>query len=517
MNDEAQALIKRYHKLRHEVDLWLDIWQDCADYSLPNYDVSVRRSPGQKRTQKLYDSTAVHAAELLAASLQANLTSMAARWFSLVPRDQDAVKSVAIMSWLEDCANRMYSALQSSNFATEIHEAFTELTIFGTTCILCEQAPSGVVFKTYPVSYYAIDENEYGLVDTVFRKYKLSSRNAVSRWGKDAPEKIRDADPDKTFEFLHAVYPSKEKLEDGSPFWESIWLCMDTKEQVAKGRYMEMPYAVPRWLKATGERFGRSPTMTALPDIKTLNKAIELELRAWAKAIDPPLMVRDDGVIGDVNLTPGSLTVVRDKDTLLPIVGGTQWQITELKKTEIRENIKNIYYYAQLSVPDALRLSATEVHLKWQMVERLLGSVLGRIQAELLSPIVDRIFGILYRSGYLAPAPSNTAGIQLDITFESPMAQAQRMAPLQNIDTFIAEISKVGQLSPGVFDNVNFDVIIRSMYRMMSLPQEALKEEGEVESIRANREGMLQQAIQLQSGAGGNAGPQAQVPVPPGV
>jgi hypothetical protein len=415
------------------------------------------------------------------------------------------------MAWLEDCADRMFKGMGTANLTTEIHEAYLELVVFGTACMLTEMHDNtGLVFKTFPVGEYVIAENEYGMVDTVIRKYRMAARNARARWKTGLPQRVEEAKPDKEFEFLHAVYPA----EDGRDY-ESYWINVDSKATIQHGKYMEFPYAVPRWLKTASETFGRGPTMFALPDIKTLNKAKELELRAWAKAIDPPLMVRDDGVIGDVYLLPGGLTVVRDTDALKPILGGTQWQATELKKAEIKESIQNIYYYAQLSVPDALRLSATEVTLRWRMVERLLGSVLGRIESELLSPLIDRVFGLMYRRGLLAPPPPELQDGQIDIRFESPLARAQRESRSQLYDQFVQRLAGLMQtFGPQVADNFDADSIARTIYTEMGLDPEAKLEELDVRRRREERaaiaaETNLLSTVQQPTGAGGNGRPTA--------
>ena len=61
-----------------------------------------------------------------------------------------------------------------------------------------------------------IAENHQGVVDTVFRKFQLTARQAVQRFGADTlPDKIvTDAEerPDTQHEFLHAVFPNPERV-----------------------------------------------------------------------------------------------------------------------------------------------------------------------------------------------------------------------------------------------------------------------------------------------------------------
>ena len=52
-----------------------------------------------------------------------------------------------------------------------------------------------------------------------------------------------------------------------------------------------------RWIKGAGELYGRSPVMTALPDIKTANKVVELILKNASIAVTGIWLADDDGVL----------------------------------------------------------------------------------------------------------------------------------------------------------------------------------------------------------------------------
>lgn len=59
---------------------------------------------------------------------------------------------------------------------------------------------------------------------------------------------------------------------------------------ISESGFQEFPYIVPRFLKATGETMGRSPAMTALPDVKMLNLMSKTIIQAAQKQIDPPFL-----------------------------------------------------------------------------------------------------------------------------------------------------------------------------------------------------------------------------------
>ena len=74
---------KRLNKMSSDRSTWEDHWQEILDYVMPRKaDITFVRSKGEKRTEVLFDSTAITANNLLAASLQGTLTSPSLPWFS---------------------------------------------------------------------------------------------------------------------------------------------------------------------------------------------------------------------------------------------------------------------------------------------------------------------------------------------------------------------------------------------------------------------------------------------------
>jgi len=272
---------------------------------------------------------------------------------------------------------------------------------------------------------------------------------------------------------------------------------------VRTGGYNEFPYLVPRWSKATGEIFGRSPSYNALPDIKTLNKAVEIGLKAWAKAIDPPLLVQDDGVIGRVRMTPGGVTVVRHDGAIKPLQIGSNWQITDLKENQLRTSIRQAYYSDQLQLQDGPQMTATEVQVRYELMQRLLGPTLGRFQTEFLNPLIERTFGIMLRAGGLLPEPDVIKGQKIDIEYVGPLARSQRMEESVAIDRLYALAMNVVQIDPSIMDNINHDEAIRLRGDLLGVPKIILRAREEVEELREQRQQaqMAQQQAEQQQQA----------------
>jgi len=502
---------KRYNEMSSNRGTWEDHWQEILDYVMPRKaDIVTKRISGDKRTEVLFDSTAMTANMLLAASLQGTLTSPSRQWFFLTTNDDDLNQDREVQLYLEDSAKRMYDVFNQTNFNTEVHELYLDLCSIGTGCLFVEEGNKGfkedaIHFQTLHISEFYIHENVSGYIDTLYRKYKLTARQAVQEFGEDnvGPKILECASmkPDKKFNFIHAVEPREDyervfgESDTKLPF-HSCHVCEEEKMVVRTGGYNEFPYLVPRWSKATGEIYGRSPSYNALPDIKTLNKAVEIGLKAWSKAIDPPLLVQDDGVIGRVRMTPGGITVIRNDAAVKPFQSGANFQVTTFKEAELKTAIRQAYYSDQLQLQQGPQMTATEVQVRYELMQRLLGPTLGRFQSEFLNPLIERVFGIMERNNALQPAPRVLEGEDVQIEYVGPLARSQRMEEAVAVERLYQLAMQLAQADPSVMDILNHDEAIRARAELLGVPKSVLRGRAEVDELRQAR--MEQQAMQQQ-------------------
>lgn len=520
-------LCKRYDRLKETRYLWEPTWQDLADLVMPRKGtITQRTQEGARLTQRLFDSTAIVANELLAASLQGALTSDAFKWFRLKTRKQELNDIKEIAEWLDEVADRMYLAFRQSNLNSELQEVYLDLGCFGNACVYMEEADpaqplfSGFRFHYVQIGRWTLSENKDGLVDTVFRTVTMTARSAFLRWPKTCGPKIKAAaenDPDKRIYIVHAVYPRNGMHDPGYkgtlPF-ASVYFTYggagpagDVGGQYGKhllevGGTDFFPYMVPRWTKAINEMYGRGPGDTALPDIKTLNKAEELTLRAWAKNIDPPVITRDDGVIGRIKTSPSDIITARDMDAVKTLETNQRFDVNQVKSDQKRESIKQIFYNQQLQLPEGQIMTATEVERRYELMQRFLGPTLGRITVELLNPLVQRCFYLMLKRGALPPPPAallDPATKQLaavDIEYEGPLARAQRATDVQAVERSLQDLTALFQLDPNVKDNLDTDWIARLMVERNGVPPQALRSQDDVKQIRKARAEAQQQMLQ---------------------
>jgi hypothetical protein len=178
-----------------------------------------------------------------------------------------------------------------------------------------------------------------------------------------------------------------------------------------------------------------------------------------------------------------------------------------------RDSIRAVFYVNQLMMQDGPQMTATEVIQRNEEKMRLLGPVLGRLQSELLKPLIDRVFAILLRNDMLPPAPEFLSGRDIEIEYVSPLAKAQKSSELQSIMRAIEILGSLANISP-VFDYVNFDNLVKHLADIVGMPQKLLKSQNQVNAEReqaAAQAAEQQQMAQMQqvAQAGGDIAPLA--------
>lgn len=533
---DANYIIERYQRLMSEWWLFGTEAQEIADHVLPRKNsILLRRIPGSKRTQRMFDSTAAKAADDLASSIHGTLTSSYIRWFYLETDDPELNEEQPVAEWLMECSLRMNSEFNKSNFSQEAHEAYIDLVCFGTACLFEEEADSptggwgGLQFRAQPYGKYVISEGPDGKASAVFRALSMTAQAIRMKPGWTFGDQIADSRPDTQWEVIHGVYPDNER---GRTRWRSIYITSKDRSLLHEGEFKEFPYMVPRWTKLSDEAYGRGPSHTALPDVRSLNKIVELELRRIGLDVHPPMKELNGDVIGPIRMVPGGKTTVRNMEGLQPLLSGAQqtFQIVNLKKQELVQSIRNIYYADQLQLPQGPQMTAEEVMTRMELMQRLLGPTAGRLESEFLRPLIDRTWAMLLRASPgiltgngrpdapLPPAPPELLQamqhrqIPLRIRFEGPLARAQKAADAQAISKLQGFVLPMLQVMPELADVIDWDEGVRDSARVLGVPPKIIrdvKQTVDLRQLKAAQQAQQQQMEQtaMAAQAAGQAAP----------
>ena len=505
----ARELKSNLSRLMEQRSTWESHWQECADFMQPRKaEITNERARGDKRNLQIFDATAIHALELLASSLQGMLTSSANRWFSLRYKEDQLNDIDEAKEWLEDVTDKMYTAFARSNFQQEIFEAYHDLITFGTACMMIEGDEDQILrFSTRHIKELYIQENDKGFIDTVYRRFQIPVHAAVEKFGLEnlslETGKLFKKEPFEKIELVHVARPrtiyNENKLDKKNMPFQSIYFEFGSGHIIDIGGFKELPYVVPRYLKASTEIYGRSPAMNALPDVKVLNKMVETAMKAAAKQVDPPLLVPDDSMLSPIRMSAGSLNYYRSgsRDRIEPLQIGQATTATLNQENQRREAIQKTFHIDQLMISSQRSMTATEVVQRNEEKMRILGPALSRLQSELLQPMILRVFNIMLRNKLFQVAPEVLSNQEIDIEYVSPMALAQRSQELQSLVRGLELFTQIGQIAP-VQDYIDENGLVKNIINLLGLPAKMIKSDAQVMQVREQRAAAQAQAMQMQ-------------------
>ena len=494
--DKVSEILKKYKEAQSIKDHWKDRFEEAYEYCLPNRESFYDESPGQRRTDKIFDETAVVGVQEFASRLQAGIVPTFARWAdfqagSEIPPEQKPEINLE----LDKITDYVFQILQTSNFNQEIHEAFMDLAI-GTGVMLVEEgdAINPIKFSSIPLTRVCLNNGPDGAIDTVYRTRYCKPDEINILYPKAVlPENFDPLRQTKKIKIVEAVYKIYE------PNVEKYKLCVvmeDPKHILFEETYTgegANPYLVFRWNKASGEVYGRGPVFNAMAAIKTCNLTIELILQNAQMSVSGVYTYEDDGVINpdNISLVPGSLIPVAPGSRgLTPIQAASNFDVAQLVLNDMRANIKKALYMEALGKPEGTPMTATEVSERMADLSRQIGASFGRLQSELINPLLRRIIRILSKQGRIDIPKVN--GREVKIAPRSPLAQAQHLQD-------VADVTRFNEIIAGTFGPQMINLIVdqnataKYLAEKMNLPEKLIRDEEEQKQL-ADRMSQLQQS-----------------------
>ncbi len=477
---DPQHILESCRRAAQRHGQWENHWRDCYNHTLPHHSAA-KATHGAKRYGNIYDGTAADAVDQLAASLLSHLTPPWSRWFGLkAGAYSDESERSAIAQTLEKTTTAIQSHFEMSNFSVEMHQCYLDLVIGGTACLLFEESPVGdssaFRFSAVPLFESILEEDEKGRLSTTYRRRKLGAA-AIKRLYPNAVldpqmEKESRTNGDERHHVIEAVWPENEYyqhatiLEHGDKDGGTTIL--------SQGVFKESPFINFRWMKAPGEIYGRSPVMKCLPDIKTANKVVELILKNASIAVTGIWQAEDDGVLNPANirLVPGEIIPKAiGSRGLSPLPSPGRFDVSNIILNDLRGRIRHALLTDQLSPPQSPRMSATEILERSQEVARILGATYGRLQTELLTPLVKRAVSILRRRGEIPDFIID--GRNIDLQYHSPLARNQNRNDIQDTILWLETAQRAGEKG---LEAVDFPAAMRWLGKALGVSSDLIRE-----------------------------------------
>jgi len=444
MRLNAEDVLKRHDKALIKKEDFRNLYEEAYEFALPqrnlydgHYDGKVG---GTKKMNRVFDSTAINSTQRFANRMQSGIFPPQRKWCRLEPgSDIPAERNAEAQAALDMYNDKLFDTLKQSNFDIAIGEFLLDLSV-GTAVMMVQPGDDLTPINFIPVPQYlvSIEEGANGQVDNVYRRMRMKGESIQRQWPdaeipKDLQTKI-DQKPTDDVELIEATLLDQKR---GDYCYHVIH--KESKTELLYKRMKYSPWVVSRYAKVSGEIYGRGPLITALPDIKTLNKTKELVLKNASLAISGVYTAADDGVLNPntVKIMPGAIIPVARNggpqgESLRALPRSGDFNVSQLVINDLVANIKRILLDESLPPDNMSARSATEVVERMKELSQNLGSAFGRLINETMIPLVSKMLEVMDQRGIIS-LPLKVNGLEVKISPVAPLAMAQNMDDIQNI------------------------------------------------------------------------------------
>lgn len=488
--------------LKQERANWEPEWQEVTDFVIPRRsDFNKETDKGKRLTKKMYDGTAHSAAQLLSDGLQGYMTSPNSKWFKLAFAESGKDAEDDAKEWLEAVEQRFTSLFDRSNFYDIVSQIFLDGVTIGTATMYTEldMEAQGLYFTARHIKEIYIATDRYGRIDTVFRVYPQAKRNIVKRFGDSlTPEYIEEAknQPFAKDEVIHAVFPREDreafKMDKVNKNFASVYILAGENLLLSNDGYDELPYTIWRYRTNTDEEYGRSPAWSAISDIKVANQMQKTLLQKAHKSVEPgwaaPMELKHTG---GLNFSPNGVTYLTDMSRPpVPMVSADGYPVgrdmQEVVQIAIKEHFR-VDFFLMLSQMAGQNITATQVMEMQGEKAAIMSTMVSRLSSEFLNPLFDRIFGLVYRAGWLPDPPQSVIDMQgedINVDYVGPLAQAvKRHFNTQNFKQSIFEFLSLREMLPRTALLLDELELGRLLLEMGGVPETVINDEETIKQI----------------------------------
>lgn len=531
---------KLFDKLKNDRKTWDNMYQVVGEY-VSQVKQNFENSPqaGEFLVEDVFDSTGSFAAHNSASALLGMLWHGSAKQSIEISAPDGLEMTGELADYYARMTETLVGAMDDpkANLGIALMEYMADQLIFGTSGVGVESGDDSLLmFKPYGVKELYIDEGKNGQVDELYLLFEWTIKRIVDEYGlENVSEKIKEKYEDKQWleraKVLICIYPRIEKKADAGVLampYETVHLEYDNECHVLKeSGFSSLPIKVGRFKKLNYERYGRSPAMDALPDIREANVLREAVIIATEKNLDPPLGIMDDGALGGgvVDTSAGSISVfngaMNNGNPVFPLVTVGSIPDALARLESLRESIAQHFHLDRLlDFNNQTQMTFGEAQIRNGIRNASLASLYMRQISEVLTPLIERCGDILFQLGEFGVIEGSEQETELkalgkdvyyipdilvermeneqdiyQIVYKTQAANAQRSEEYIAILDVLSFAIQATQIDPTVRHRYNLHEGIKVLGNIRGLPVDILRQDDEVEAlIQAEN----QQAMQMQ-------------------
>lgn len=481
-HDLRENIIRRWARLRLEREPYLAQWHQISEHITPASGrfltpADGRRNIARERWNRIYDNTAVRAANILAAGLMSGMTDPSSQWFSLTTGSPDLDESHAVKVWLDQVQRIMEMVFTRTNTYQALHHGWREVGCYGVTAMVVQE-DMRYGLHCYPLvaGEYAIGVDFRGMPDTLYRRFSMTAAQLVSQYGrKRVPQNVLNCydshEYDKGFRCLHAIEPRFDrdptKVDSRNMPWRSVLLVLDADDNhdgiVDESGYNEFPAVVGRWGASASDVYSEeAPGMIALGDTLQLQHEQLQKGNAIDYQVNPPRILPVEARDNEIDFLPGGVSFINMPMSAAQVQSAFNVGLdlsnlgADIREVQTRINQAfNVDMFLMIASGTNPQMTATEVAERHEEKLMMLGPVLSRLNNEVLRCLIERTFSILMRAHQLPPPPPELQGTELSIEYTSMLARSQRAIRANSMDQFLQRVMQVAQVKPEVVQKID--------------------------------------------------------------
>lgn len=490
-------------------------WTEVAERVLPAQRSfnNTKRFGGEKLSEKVFDDTAPLALPRYAAALESVVMPKTQQWQAL-KAPEGTPEGQALNEYFDALTKTLFRARYAAkaNFVGQTGEMFMSHGAFGNGVLFIdEDMGRGLRYRCCPLAEIYIATNFQGLIDTVHRRFELTARQWVQKFGDATPATIAKAaeqEPERKFELLHCFKPREDadwsRMDYRGMPYASYYVSFEGRQLLKEEGYRTMRYVVARASTAAGEVYGRGPAMQVLGTIKGVNEKVKTLLRTGQRSADPAILLSDDGSLGPFNSSPGALNYgalgPAGEELAKAFQVGANMPLNQEMVLDDRRVINDAFLVTLFQIlVESPQMTATEALIKAEEKGALLGPPMGKVQAD-MQPMVSAELDILDAAGVLPQMPDELveAGGLYRIEDTSPLSRLQRAGEGVGILRTLEQAGPLIEADPeaAIVFKGKGPAIIRTLADVNGMPAHLLNSDDEVAALtEAQRQAQQQQSL----------------------
>lgn len=500
-------------QMRAQRASWDPLWQDIADVTDPRrvrFDrAAINRT---ERNTKIKNGRATIATDRLVALMFSKLCSPSDIWFTGEVGTPEDMKDEEVQTWVAGEMDGIRQTLEDGECYRVLEPVIRDIVNPATGGMFVEDDLETVVRAYHmPVGSYFIANSGRGVVDTVIRECSMTTAALEDKFGFDAlsdntKRALDRGDLTSYVPIVHAVSPNGDYTPGVripkalSKKWTSCWFEVDGKENadqlLGEDVYDDFPAIIGRWGVIGEDVWGSgSPGMAMVPDGRELQENTIDAAVVRAMISQPPMGIPASMVGDNFSIIPGAINYLDNaamdmKAHRLVDTDGAQLQAIYAGEERLEGRIGEAYFAALWKLLEdegdaGTRRTATEIHELRSEKYSLLGPLANHLHADVLKPLVMRVWNARLRAGKVKPWPRRLIGKTLKLEFRSEFSQAQKGVKALALSRLTEQVGMLVQVTgdPTVAYNINPQAIINLHADALGADPTATRPPDEVEKL----------------------------------